>query len=417
MAAVSELALNGGTPVAGARELQPSWPIYDDSELRLLGDVLRNPTWGATGLGPKIDEFNEAWAGYSGTRRSVLLANGTVTLELALRALGVGPGDEVIVPAWTFMATAVAVLQVGATPVFIDVDPRHLCLNPDATANAVTTSTRAIVPVHLAGHPCDMDALTALAARHGLVIIEDAAQAHGATWRGRSVGSFGECGSFSFQQSKNLQCGEGGSVVTDDAELADRLHYSLSKFGRGLRDAYAPFAHYELAGNASATEWQAAILLAQLARLEDQAARRAQCRRRLAEDLDGTEGVTPVPVDPRVTRHGCHLFLFRYDADAFAGLERDRFATALAAEGVPCFSLYPRPLFQEPIYDLDRLVVRGTQLRIKIQPCPESERAAREVLALPQTLLLAGESAMPLVRIAIEKVRRGAAGLAAGGRG
>ena len=166
-------------------------------------------------MGPKIKELNEKWAAYCGTKRSVALANGTVTMELALRARGIGPGDEVIVPAWTFMATAIVVLQVGAVPVFVDVDPNNLCIDPVRIEEAITERTRAIIPVHYGGHPCDMDRIMEIARRHELVVIEDAAQAHGAIWRGLKMGKFGDCGSYSFQQAKNLQCGEGGSLVTD----------------------------------------------------------------------------------------------------------------------------------------------------------------------------------------------------------
>jgi dTDP-4-amino-4,6-dideoxygalactose transaminase len=402
---VADLAIEGGRPVITEGRIGPRWPINGDVERQMLTEVLESDVWGATGFGSKIDELNRVWAAYCGTRRSVALANGTVTMELALRALGVGAGAEVIVPAWTFMATAAAVLQVGAIPVFVDVDSKALCLDPDAVEAAISANTRAIIPVHFGGHPCDMDRLVPLASRHDMLMIEDAAQAHGASWRGRRMGTFGECGSYSFQQSKNLQCGEGGSIVTDDDALADRLHFSLSKFGRGNGPASQSFVHHELAGNATMTEFQAAIVLAQLSRFDQQTAKRNRAAPILRDLLDRIEGIRPLPVDGRVDCHGCHLFLFRYDAAAFGGMSREAFVAALRAEGVPCFSLYSRPLYEEPMYDLERMVVRKTDLRIRVTDCPATRRAATEVVALPQTLLLAEDEELGLIARAIEKVR------------
>lgn len=401
-----KLALHGGAPVVGDEGLAPTWPVIDDRDEAALLDVLHGSTWGATGLGPAIAGFNEAWARSCGTARSVALANGTVTMELALRGLGVGPGDEVAVPAWTFVATASAVVQIGATPVFVDIEPEHLCLDPAALDAAISPRTRAVLPVHLGGHPCDMDRICAIGRRHDLVVVEDAAQAHGAMWAGRAVGSLGHAGSFSFQQSKNLQCGEGGSVTTDDEELADRLYFSLSKFGRGTRERYAPFTHYEAAGNACMTEFQAALLLAQLERFDEQSRTRRAARDRLAVCLDRVDGLDVVPVDERVDRHGCHLLLMRYQAEAFTGLPRRRFAEALAAEGVPVFELYPRPLYEEPAFDCGRSCVAGSEQPIVVTDCPESRRASLDVLALPQTALLASPGALDLVPAAVEKVRR-----------
>jgi dTDP-4-amino-4,6-dideoxygalactose transaminase len=384
----------------------PRWPIHGEEELRKLQEVLKSEVWGATFLGPKIDELNRKWADYCGTERSVALANGTVTMELSLRALDIGPGDEVIVPAWTFMATASAVLQAGAIPVFVDIDPLNLCISPESVEEAINGRTRAMIPVHFGGHPCDMDRLTETARKHSLVMIEDAAQAHAAIWRGQKMGKFGACGSYSFQQSKNLQCGEGGSVVTDDADLADRLHFSLSKFGRGLNKDYEPFTHYELGGNACMTEFQAAIVLAQLSRLDEQADRRSLNASRLTTHLNGIDGIAPLPVDPRVDRHGYHLYLFRYDDHAFQGLPKELFAEGLTAEGIPCFPLYRRPLYCEPMYDVDKRRVRRSHLPVDFHPCPETERAAKTVLALPQTTLLADPRDLEIIPYAISKVRK-----------
>lgn len=402
---MAKLAIKGGPKLFPKGWVGPRWPIYGEEEKRQLQEVLESNFWGATSLGPKIKELNEKWAAYCGTRRSVALANGTVTMELALRAKGIGPGDEVIVPAWTFMATAIVVAQVGATPVFVDVDPNNMCIDPARIEEAITERTRAIIPVHFGGHPCDMDRIMAIARKHHLVVIEDAAQAHGAIWRGFKMGKFGDCGSYSFQQSKNLQCGEGGSVVTDDEELADRLYYSLSKFGRGIGKNYKPYTHYELAGNANMTEFTAAIVLAQLTRLEEQTERRVQRARVLREWLSSIEGIEPLPIDPRVDRHGYHLFQFRYHKEAFGGLDKYTFAKAVTAEGVWCNTLYERPLYKEPMYDLERMIVRGTNVPIRVMPCPQCERAAADLLCFPQTMLLAELDEVEMLPAAIQKVQ------------
>lgn len=408
---MATLAIKGGEKLFPKGWVGPRWPMYGEEEQRQLQEVLDSNIWGATGLGPKIKELNEKWAAYCGTRRSVALANGTVTMELALRVRGIGPGDEVIVPAWTFMATAIVVLQVGAVPVFVDVDPNNMCIDPARIEEALTDRTRAIIPVHFGGHPCDMDRIMEIARQRELIVIEDAAQSHGAIWKGLKTGQFGDSGSYSFQQAKNLQCGEGGSLVTDDEELADRIHFSLSKFGRGIGKDYKPYTHWSLGGNYNMTEFQAAIVLAGLTRLEEQTERRNQRAALLKEWFAQIEGITPLPVDPRVDRHGWHLFMFRYDKTAFGGLDKREFARAVTAEGVWCNPLYDRPLYREPMYDLERMTLRGTDMPIQVMDCPECERAVDDLACFPQTMLLAELDELEMLPSAIQKVQENVAEL------
>lgn len=406
---MAQLALAGGRPLLPQELSAVTWPVHGIEEVAAVSEVLESGIWGATGLGPRIDMLNQTWAEFCNTRRSVALANGTVAIELSLRAFGVGPGDEVIVPAWTFMATASAVAMAGATPIFVDVDKNSLCMNPDDVEAAITTRTRALVPVHFGGHPADMDALGNIAERHNLTIVEDAAQAHGASWRGQRVGGLGDCGSFSLQQSKNLQCGEGGLVTTNDDALADRLHYSLSKFGRGTGENYSAFTHYELAGNACMTELQAALALVQLTRFGPQARLRATNASMLRMALRDSPGLTPLPVDRRVDEHGNHLFLCRYDAQRFGGLPRDVFVRAAALEGVPFFTLYPKPLFDEPMYDFGTMMLRNTAIPFRAEPCPETRRAAAEIVALPQQVLLAPSRILESIPAVVDKIRTNSA--------
>jgi dTDP-4-amino-4,6-dideoxygalactose transaminase len=270
---MNELAIFGGEPILTGQ--WPKWPYAGERERELIEEVLSSDLWGGTGLGPKITELNEKFARYCDVKYGAAVANGTVTMELCLKAWDIGPGDEVIVPAVTFMATAIAVHHVGATVVYVDIDPKTLNIDNIKVADAITDSTKAIIPVHHAGHPCDMDPLMEIAKKYDIKVLEDAAQAHGAIYKGRKVGSIGDAASFSFQQSKNMQSGEGGIVVSDNKELIDLIHYSLGKFGRGIREKYAGHIHYRFGWNACYTEIQAAVALAQLERLEEQTEKRA----------------------------------------------------------------------------------------------------------------------------------------------
>ncbi|HET6473566.1 MAG TPA: aminotransferase class I/II-fold pyridoxal phosphate-dependent enzyme, partial [Pseudomonadales bacterium] len=212
---MTKLAIHGGTPVRSAP--YPRWPQWDATERESLLDVLDSGRWWAT-EGDKVPAFERAWAQYTRTRRCVAVTNGTHALEVALLGCGVGDGDEVIVTDYTFFASASAVACVNATPVLVDVDPATYCIDPAAVAAAITPRTRAVVAVHLAGHPADLDALTALCAKHGLALIEDCAHAHGSSWNGTPVGGFGAAGTWSFQQSKLLTAGEGGAVTLQDVD-------------------------------------------------------------------------------------------------------------------------------------------------------------------------------------------------------
>ena len=243
---MSKLALSGGKPV---RERPfPAWPVFDAREEKLMLEVLRSGQWWRYTLGEALDptagessqrskvaDFQERFAAMHGSQYGIACANGTAALEVALRALGVGPGDEVIVPPYTFIATATAPMLIGATPVFCDIDLATLNLDPARLEEAITPRTKAIVPVHFAGLAADMDAIGRIAARHGIAVIEDAAHAHGGYWNGRPLGSIGAAATFSFQASKNMTAGEGGLITTNDpavAEICESLVWVGRKMGR-----------------------------------------------------------------------------------------------------------------------------------------------------------------------------------------
>ncbi len=369
------LALLGGPPVR--RAPFAAWPAFGDAERQAVLEVLESGVWG--GYSPKVPEFEQRFAAFHQARFGIATSNGTVSLEAALSAAGIGPGDEVVVPPISFIATAAAVLRVGAVPVFADIEPAASNLDPVRFAEAITPKTRAVVPVHFAGHPCDLDAILEAAARHNLVVVEDAAHAHGASWRGRKAGSFGHFGSFSFQQSKNMTAGEGGILLTSNEELAENAR-SFSNHGRRTGGAW--FEHVRLGTNCRLTGWQAAILLAQLDRLPLQLERRARNAAILNRQLAGNGFLIPPAVDARVTAHAWHLYTLRLDSALAARIPKQRIVDALAAEGIPGVSSYPYPLYANPLFD-HHLHRRSD--------CPEAERFCRECFWVSQPILLAEE--------------------------
>ena len=394
---MSELAIFGGQPVITGP--WPKWPLAGKRERELLEEVLSADMWGGTGLGPKITALNEKFAKYCDTKYGAAVANGTVSMELALKAWDIGPGDEVIIPAATFIATATAPHHVGATVVYVDIDPKTCNLDPSKLEAAITGKTRAIIPVHIGGHPCDMDPLMEIAGKHGIKVLEDAAQAHGAIYKGRKVGSLGDAASFSFQQSKNMQSGEGGIVISNEKDFIDLIHYSLGKFGRGIREKYSGHIHYRFGWNACYTELQAALSLAQLERLEEQTEKRAASAKTLYRLLDGIDGIEPLEWQPYCDRHGHHLFNIRFNSDGFDGVKRAQFLAALNKEGVLGSSFYPMPLYNQPFYETDKT------MSMRKTDCPESEKACREIIFLEQNLLLADEGMVERIGDAFRKIR------------
>ncbi|MDR8412839.1 DegT/DnrJ/EryC1/StrS family aminotransferase [Nonomuraea sp. 3-1Str] len=370
------LALHGGPPVRTAP--WPSWPPpLDDAQRALVGKVLDSGRWGATQGGGVADDLAAAFARRSAVPYGVAVGNATLGLFAALRGLGVGPGDEVIVPAYTFVASATSVLLAGAVPVIADVDPADLHLSPDAVRAAVTDRTAAVMPVHLAGSPADMDPLNALAARHGLAVVEDAAQAHGAEYRGRPVGGLGHAGVYSFQASKAMTAGEGGLIVCPD-EAAYEAIWSVCNLGR--RPGGQWYGHPSVGWNLRLTDLQAALLLPWLDRLDDEIARRDAFCAALERELDRLPAdgparpVTVAPRPPGTTRDSRHLLMLRVDAS----VERDFLLAAMAAEGVPLDAGYP------PLGTMDALTRAGA----RAEPCPAATAAAGNVVWVRQAMLM-----------------------------
>jgi dTDP-4-amino-4,6-dideoxygalactose transaminase len=409
------LAIEGGPPAHPGP--WPAWPQPSPEDEAAVLEVLRAGTWCAAARGePVVRAFEEAFAALhapgpaappsplsAGPLRAVAVSNGTDALILALEAAGVGPGAEVIVPPYTFVATAAAALVLGAVPVFADVDPQTLCLDPEAVRRAWSPRTVAVVPVHFAGCPADMGALSALCAERGAALVEDACQAPGAAWAGRPVGAWGTFGCFSFQESKNLSAGEGGAVTGGGPGLDDV--WSLHNAGRVRGGAW--YGHPRVGRNARLTAFQAALLLSQLGRHEQLARRREAGAAALAAALEDVPGIRPLLPPPGCTRHAWHLFPFRYRAAAFGGHDRAEFLRALAAEGVPASAGYPL-LSANPA--LRRRAEANAALGGLPPPgegaLPVAAAAAEECCWLAQNCLLAEEGDLRAAAAAMAKIRR-----------
>ena len=407
------LALDGGTPVRTAPF--PSWPVWDEREERALLAVLRSGTWGAHS-GTQVKEFGRRFAAYQQAEHAICVTNGTAALETALRAVGVGPLDEVIIPPYTFVATATAVLAIGAVPVFCDILPDTYLIDAADAERRISERTKAIVAVHIAGQPADLDAVMDVGRRHGLKVVEDAAQAHGAAWRGRRIGAIGDAGSFSFQSSKNLNSGEGGIILTDDREVAERA-WQLANVGRIPDGAW--YQHEGMGFNLRLSEFQGAMLLAQLERVPEQFERREANARFLDAALSEIPGITPQARDERVTGHAHHLYVLRFDPEEFGGRDRDWFLRALRAEGVPCSAGYTTPLYRMNAVIGERrrwaeiAAAAGRPVAVPESPAaealPVTERACGvEGVWLTQNVLLAEEADMAQIVSAVAKIRRAA---------
>ena len=381
-------AVLGGTPIREGK-LWPRWPQWDERERDGLLGVLEDGGWW-TGDGAVAQTFADEFAAFQGARMGLPFTNGTHTIEAALAACDVGDGDEVIVPGITFVASAAAVLAVNATPVLVDVDPGSLNIDPVAAEAAITPRTRAIVAVHVAGAAADLDALTELCTRRGLHLIEDCAHAHGTTWRGKGVGSFGSFGSFSMQRSKLMTAGEGGVLIASDEQLHAKA-WSYWNCGR------VPGAHWydhrSYGSNFRMTEWQGAVLRAQLARFPEQHRIRNENAVALIAALQEIPGLRGQTRDPRMDSQGNYCFVFHYDAGEFANLPLRDFELALQREGIPLGVSYPS------LSDLE--VFRTNNFGPRLRPggrapdrdysnihLPHAEHAARSTVWMEHRVLL-----------------------------
>ncbi len=410
-------ALMGGSPIR--TEPFSSWPKIEADDRRAWSECLEGKKWNR---GSAVDRFETTWAKKLRAKHVVATASGTAALYTALDALGVVPGDEVLVPPYTFVATVNVVLLRHALPVFVDTDRQSFQIDARKIEEAVTARTRCIIPVHLGGNVADMDTILEVGRRKDVPILEDACQAHLAEWKERPVGAIGNLGCFSFQASKNLNSGEGGAIAGDDSELMTACAsfqnagrpYKVGEDGLLVPNATSGFQYERNGDNRRLTEFQGTLLLEQLSRLEAQAARRESNAGRLKSHLAEIPGIEPALEYDGCTRNAYHIFMMRYDPQHFAGLERNRFLKAMRAEGIPCSGGYG-PLNREPflaetlrspgfqkIYgktEIERWIERRNQ-------CPENDRLCQEAVWMGQTQLLGPPGDMDQIAEAVAKIQR-----------
>ena len=406
-----ELAINGGTPVRATS--YPAWPAPDEEYVEAVVEVVRSGEWGGfPEPGLNAGTFEEAFAAYQGARHGVLMMNGTVTMEVACKALDIGWGDEVIVPALTFAATAYAPMAAGALPVIVDVLPETWCINPDAVEAAITPRTKAIIPVHLGHQMADMDRIMSIAAAHGLAVIEDCAHAHGQQWRGQGAGCIGDFGSFSHQSSKILTSGEGGTLLTNDDALARRAH-SIIDCGRAKDPEEKEFtfgANYRL------SELNAALLVVAMRRFPAQQEARALAGRTFEAMAAEIPGVRVMPHDDRITRWSFYNYLIAIDPEVFDGVTNGTVAAAMEAEGIPAEVQYPSmnryELFQPALSRLPVAVEHADRLDPQRMSFPVAEAAGqRESIYFMENVFRDGERGIRDAADALAKIQRHAAEL------
>lgn len=404
-------AILGGKPVRTGRFL--SWPVSDAKDEAAVSQVARSRKW-FRGSGKQVAAFEAAWAKITGARYCLATSSGTAALFTSLNALGVGPGDEVLVPPYTFVATINVVLLQYALPVFVDTDPETCQMDAGKLEAAITPRTTAIIPVHYGGNPVDLDAVLAVAGKRKLHVLEDACQAHLAAWRGRNVGNWGDIGCFSFQESKNLACGDGGALITNNEALMSRS-YSFHNQGRKWKGA-EEFGYASAGCNLRLTEFQAAMLLSQMTRLEEQSRTREKNAEYLDSLLREIPGVKPQRSYPGCTRHNHHTYVFRYEKERFAGMSKPMFLKALNAEGIPGRGGYT-PLNTVPFIKkvLDGPAYRKLFSKERLAEwnernhCPGNEQLCGQSVVFSHQCLLGPRTDMEQIAAGVRKVQAHAA--------
>ena len=384
---MAKLAINGGIPAA--KDWIPNrWPIYDDREKKALIETLESGNWCCRGNpDSKVEQFEREFAKYIGTKYATCVNAGTSALELGFRSCDIEPGDEVIVTAVSFVASASAIVLAGGVPVFVDVDPETYQMSPDAVEAAITSRTRIIETVHYGGYPADMDRIREIAEKHNLFIVEDCAEGHGSEWKGKKIGSLGDIGAFSFQMGKNLTCGDGGAMTYSNDELAVSC-YSYSRYGNipgGER-----YVHYIPAGNFRMSEFLGAILSIQLSRHPEQTEIRYRNGEYFAQELEKIDGISALKRDPRITKRGYYFYFLRYDSAKWGGVHRNKFREILAAEGVRTGTAHNDPIYMNPAFqNIKRSLLHGSEMDYNKIHCPEAERIYNsEVIALGKDFLM-----------------------------
>jgi dTDP-4-amino-4,6-dideoxygalactose transaminase len=405
---VGKLAITGGEPLRKAPFTQ--WPIATKEEADALEDVLTSSKWGGQPFpGKYADSFAKKFAELHTAKYAQCVNTGTVAIQASLKAVGIRPGDEVIVPAYTWEGTVGPVLLINAVPVFVDVDPETYCLDAKLIEKAITPKTRAILPVHLGMRFADMDEILRIAQKHNLKVIEDCAHAHGGMWKGKGAGSMGDLGAFSFQSSKLITSGEGGAVITNNLKYMELVQSYINAGRASLTDQY----HHRIIGfNYRLGEFQAAVLRPQLDRLPKQAAIREHNMKHFETRLQNTPGIGLLKPDPRITRLAPYGYVFKYFADRVKDIPRASFVAALQLEGIPCDGLFYEPVYKSSLFPVDAgdfpALSWGREKALDLRNmyfCPEADRAAyHEAVWLPHQHFLGSSADVDAIADAIYKV-------------
>lgn len=418
---LANCATETGTPaILGGQKVRtkewPGWPVWDTAaDEEQVIKVLRSGVWSRKNV---VNDFENKWAELIGSKRCLAVVNGTNALIAALVNLGIGGGDEVLVPPYTFIASVQAILQTGAMPVFVDTDPETFQIDPGKIEAKITPRTKAIMPVHILGLPADMIKIMAIAKKHNLLVVEDACQAWLAEIDHKKVGTFGDAGCFSFQNSKNIPIGEGGAIVSDDEEFIDRC-YSYHNYGNPFGTSIGEVGSGTIMTGTKMriTEYQAAIGLAQMERLEEQTTIRNENAAYLKSEIKKIPGVLPYKLNQKVTRAAFHLFPFRYKKEEFSGLSRAGFLKALSAEGIPCSGGYTTlnkmPYLKHALNTKNFQLMYPSEMLdyskyMERNQCPVNDQLCEEAVWFFHSLLLSEKSDMDDIVTAIERIHRSA---------
>ncbi len=402
-----KLAINGGKKVIDEEDFWTSWPIIDEDDKKSVLEVLERKNLCRLYEDSWTEKFEKKWASFCDTKYCIATSNGTVSLQLALKGLGIKPGDEVITTPITFIATASSISEVGAIPVFADIDFNTGQISASSIEENITQNTKAVMGVHYGGYPFDIDRVKEVCNRHNLFLIEDCAHAHGTKWRGQHVGGWGDFGSFSFQESKSLASGEGGAIITNNEKYYNKA-LTIHNIGRIL--GKPGYYHYCLSSNYRLAELLAGLLLSQLNRLEEQTQIKEKNGKWLKSEL-GKLGIEPLPEDERITQRGYYHLVFKFNREEFGGITRDRFLEVINAEGIPFGKAYGFPIYKNPAFSKECLSEIYSENIFKKLPNYEelhlenSENFCEVQLTLMHTVLLSPKNKLQKIIDAVEKVK------------
>lgn len=396
---MSILAKNGGIPVK--QEPFPSWPVYDEREIQNVIETIKSQNWWRVS-GTKVKEFEKKFAEFQGCSYCLGVTNGTSAIELALNVLGIGEGDEVIVPAMTFISTGLAVLNCNAKPVLVDIDEDTFCMKPKAFKEAITHRTKAVIPVHMAGHGCKMDEICEIACSYGISVIEDAAHGHGGEYKHKRLGSYGDFAIFSFQNGKLMTCGEGGALLTNNKKYYEKA-FVIQDVGRPQGDKI--YEHIVRGANYRMNEFQAAILLAQMERVNYYNQLRDKNAVLLDKILSNVDGIKPQISVKEANINTHYMYMFYYEESYFGGLKREEFVEYLNAEGIPCCICFPvlsdTQFFRENVFNgMNVIYDRKNEADLS-----NARRVAEKAIWLHHRTLEGDESDLRDIVTAIRKIQ------------